>query len=150
MNINYSSSTADGTFQVTLYEQSNIIEFVYGAMKVNGTTSTGSTSKIAAIGFSNTTGANNEFSVNQSTYATTFGATPITSTNSATGNIAGLNSAANGSRRVFTFIPTVAYKSQFISMSTGSSTWCAGETRTVSVTVKNIGTATWTTRGPNR
>ena len=41
------------------------------------------------------------------------------------------------------------YKSQFISMSTGSSTWCAGETRTVSVTVKNIGTGTWISTGPN-
>ena len=50
------------------------------------------------------------------------GAAPITNTNSATGNIGGLNSAANGPRRGFTFIPTVAYKSQFISMSTGSST----------------------------
>ncbi len=36
------------------------------------------------------------------------------------------------------------YKSQFLSMSTGSLTWCAGETRDVTVTVKNIGTATWT------
>ena len=68
MQINYSSGSADGTFQVRLYEQSNIIEFVYGAMKVNGTTT--ASSRVAAIGFSNTTGVNNNFSVNQSTYGT--------------------------------------------------------------------------------
>ncbi|MEP7144573.1 MAG: hypothetical protein ABI707_16955, partial [Ferruginibacter sp.] len=145
MKINYNSSTVDGTFQARLYEQTNIIEFVYGGMKVNGLTS--ANSRIAAIGFSNTTGVNNEFSVNQSTYATTTSAAPITNTNSATGNIAGLNSAANGSRRVFTFKPTVAYKSQFISMSTGSAAWCVGEQRNVTVTVKNIGTASWTNAG---
>lgn len=40
-----------------------------------------------------------------------------------------------------------AYQAQFISMSTGSSTWCAGETRKVSVTVKNVGTAAWADGG---
>jgi hypothetical protein len=35
------------------------------------------------------------------------------------------------------------YKSQFISMNTGASTWCPGETRNVTVTIKNIGTAPW-------
>jgi HYR domain len=146
MEINYSSTTVDGTFQVRLYEQSNIIEFVYGSMKVGGITTTAS--RTVAIGFSNTTGNNNEFSVNQSNYTTTTGTTPITNTNSATGSITGLNSSANGSRRVFTFIPTLSYKSQFISMSTGSSTWCVGETRNVTVTIKNIGTAVWTTSSP--
>ncbi len=43
---------------------------------------------------------------------------------------------------------TPAYRASFISMSTGSSNWCAGETRTVSVTVQNTGTATWTNSGP--
>ncbi len=42
-----------------------------------------------------------------------------------------------------------SYKSQFISANTGSATWCAGETRTVSVTVKNVGTATWTDASPD-
>ncbi|UAY52835.1 hypothetical protein [Ferruginibacter albus] len=40
------------------------------------------------------------------------------------------------------------YKSQFISMDAGSSAWCQGETRTVSITVKNNGTLTWTTGWP--
>ena len=139
MNIKYSSTTVDGTFQARLYEQTNTIEFVYGAMKV------GTASAPVNIGFYNTTGTNNEFSVNESSpYATTTAATPVTNANSSTGNITGLNSSANGSRRAFMFTPTLAYKSQFIFMNTGSTTWCAGETRNVTVTIKNIGTATWT------
>ncbi len=39
---------------------------------------------------------------------------------------------------------TLTYKSQFISANLGSNNWCAGETRNVTVTIKNIGTATWT------
>ena len=31
----------------------------------------------------------------------------------------------------------------------GPANWCAGETRTVSVTVKNIGTTTWIATGAN-
>src|SRR4029079_2005081 len=45
--------------------------------------------------------------------------------------------------------PAVAYQAQFISMNTGAATWCAGETRNVTVTVKNIGTATWTNAAPD-
>lgn len=41
------------------------------------------------------------------------------------------------------------YKAQFISANFGSANWCAGETRTVSVTVQNTGTATWTNSGPD-
>jgi hypothetical protein len=43
-----------------------------------------------------------------------------------------------------------AYRSSFVSMNTGSTTWCAGETRTVSVTVRNNGTATWSNSFPVR
>lgn len=41
------------------------------------------------------------------------------------------------------------YKAQFISASFGSATWCAGETRTISVTVKNVGSSAWTNSGPD-
>jgi len=37
------------------------------------------------------------------------------------------------------------YLSKFISMDIGGTTWCAGETREVSVTIKNIGSNTWNT-----
>ncbi|WP_168171904.1 PKD-like domain-containing protein [Algoriphagus sp. A40] len=46
-------------------------------------------------------------------------------------------------------VPNVAYKSRFISADFGSSTWCAGETRDVTVTIQNIGSATWTNSGPD-
>lgn len=46
-------------------------------------------------------------------------------------------------------LPSTAYKSLWVSMNTGSSNWCVGETRTVSVTVKNNGTATWTNAAPD-
>jgi len=104
MGVNYSGSGADATFQVRLYEQSNIVEYVYGAMKV-GSVGGVANSKIAAIGISNDAGANNEFSVDQATYATTIGAVPITANNTVAGTLTGLNSAADGSRRVFTFTP---------------------------------------------
>ncbi len=65
-------------------------------------------------------------------------------TNSSTDRVGG--SGANGLVQI-TFIPQ--YQAQFISMSTGSATWCAGETRTISVTVKNVGSATWTNVGPD-
>jgi len=41
------------------------------------------------------------------------------------------------------------YLSQFSAMNTGSSNWCAGETRTVTVTVKNNGSVTWTNSWPD-
>ena len=55
----------------------------------------------------------------------------------------------NGARGqiIISWIP--AYLAQFISMNTGSSSWCAGETRTITVTVKNIGQATWTDMNPD-
>lgn len=40
-------------------------------------------------------------------------------------------------------VATIPYASQFISMSTGAATWCAGETRNVTVTVKNVGSSAW-------
>ena len=141
MGINYNSSTSNGTYQARLYE-SGIIEYVYGNMSVGGT-ATGSNT--ALIGFSSNTTINNLISVNQSTYASSTSATTIKNTNSS-GTIAGLNSTANGSRRNFTFIPN-GYKSQFVSMSYGPGTWCAGEARNVTVIVKNVGTDSWSDVG---
>ncbi|HML57818.1 MAG TPA: immunoglobulin domain-containing protein, partial [Ferruginibacter sp.] len=40
------------------------------------------------------------------------------------------------------------YVAEFISMNYGSSPWCQGETRDVSVTVKNVGSATWNSAEP--
>lgn len=51
----------------------------------------------------------------------------------------------NGGSGIVIITYTPAYKAEFISMDIGSPQWCAGETRTVSVTVKNVGQATWNT-----
>ncbi|KFF07609.1 beta strand repeat-containing protein, partial [Flavobacterium reichenbachii] len=48
-----------------------------------------------------------------------------------------------GAGRVQFTYTTGAYKSRIISANTGSVTWCAGETRTVTVDIQNVGTATW-------
>ncbi|PKP00755.1 MAG: hypothetical protein CVU11_17030, partial [Bacteroidetes bacterium HGW-Bacteroidetes-6] len=61
---------------------------------------------------------------------------------SSSGTRTGGNGAAG---QVVISIPD--YQAQFISMDIGSTTWCAGETRIVTVTVKNVGQATWTNSG---
>ncbi|MFN8249958.1 MAG: PKD-like domain-containing protein [Ferruginibacter sp.] len=43
----------------------------------------------------------------------------------------------------------LTYKSQILSINTGAGPWCPGETRNVTVTIKNIGTATWTDANPD-
>jgi hypothetical protein len=45
-------------------------------------------------------------------------------------------------------VAQIAYASQFISMSTGSTSWCKSDVRNVTVTVKNVGSATWTSTAP--
>ncbi len=40
-------------------------------------------------------------------------------------------------------VTQLAYASQLVSMSLGSTTWCAGETRNVTVQIKNVGSAAW-------
>src|SRR6478735_3121654 len=53
------------------------------------------------------------------------------------------NGGNGGNGQVKITYTQLTYKSQLVSMSLGSTTWCAGETRNVSIQIKNIGTATW-------
>jgi hypothetical protein len=53
----------------------------------------------------------------------------------------------NGQVRI-TYTPQ-PYLSQIISADFGSATWCPGETRDVTVTIRNVGTATWTNSSPD-
>lgn len=47
-----------------------------------------------------------------------------------------------------TYTP-LTYKSQLVGLiNYGSSNWCTGDTRTISVEIKNVGTATWNDGGP--
>jgi len=61
------------------------------------------------------------------------------------------SSGGNGARGqvIITWPDTPNYRAEFISMDFGSNNWCAGETRTVSVVVKNTGLATWTDVSPD-
>ena len=55
--------------------------------------------------------------------------------------------AGAAGRIIITWTP--GYLAQINSMNFGSTTWCAGETRTVTVNITNIGQATWTDATPD-
>ncbi|NBL64460.1 T9SS type A sorting domain-containing protein [Flavobacterium sp. NST-5] len=61
----------------------------------------------------------------------------------------GTRYGGTGGNGLIRIVAAPAYRSEFISMDLGIPSWCAGETRTVSVTVKNIGTNTWTNTSPD-
>jgi hypothetical protein len=100
MNINAGSSSADGTFQLRLYEGTNRIEFVYGAMSVASTF--GLTPPGARIGFSNGT-TDIRTVVTPTTYQTPSSIAAANINNYGVGNITDLNSAADGSRVSYVF-----------------------------------------------
>ena len=138
MRINFTSTTNNATFQARLYEGTNIIEYVYGAMAVGSTSNGGgsnSDARNAIIGFCHTNTTNNLISVNQGTYATSLNSSPIVNVNSSTGNIAGLNSSVDGSRRSFTFTPPTVTAGTI-----SGSPFCAGVAVTVPFT--SVGTFT--------
>ncbi len=108
-NINQSSfsTTADGVFHLRMYEGTGRIEYVYGKMQIG----TSSTLVTASIGFTAGT-TNNSFIALKD--LTTLSTTGLTSEEVATrslvntavpGSITALNSTADGSRRIFSFLP---------------------------------------------
>ncbi len=105
MKINFSgyatALTGDGTYQALFYETTGKVEFIYGKMSVATAFSTG-----PVVGISAGTSANQTAAVTTSTNAKTDGTAWINNTYSV-GDIANLNSAADGSRRVYTFTPSV-------------------------------------------
>ena len=102
MELNYSSSTGDGTYQVRLYETTGVVEFVYGSMNI---VSTFFTSPI--IGFSNGSTAGNIASINSSTNTVVTNGTSFSGNSYPVGPITNLNSTADGSRRIYRFTPPV-------------------------------------------
>ena len=101
IEMNYNSSSADGTFQVRLYETTGVIEYVYGAMNVVAVYGTG-----PYIGFSSGSTAGTIASITSSTNTVTTNGTSYVANTYAIGAI-DLNSAANGARRVYKFTPTI-------------------------------------------
>lgn len=105
MEVNYSSSTADATFQLLLKETSGEIEFIYGSMNIGS----GSSIVSASIGFTN---GNTD---NSLIYITSLNTPAVGRTASGVQNglvssntpgpINGLHSTSDGNRRVFVFTP---------------------------------------------
>lgn len=99
------SNTADGTFQLRLYETTGKMEFVYGSMNIGS----GSPVVSASIGFTIGNSINNLLSV-KSISSPILTAVPGSVNNSLVnsstpGQIEGLNSASNGQRIVYSFTP---------------------------------------------
>lgn len=107
MSIPNTSTTADATFQVRLYEAGSTIEYVYGNMVSNVASITAIKTGFATSGTAGAA-ATVDFTTTPSTpiYNTTT-ATGIGNTVSAVGPIAPLHSTSNGSRRIFKFDPPV-------------------------------------------
>ena len=92
----------DGTYQVRLYETSGIIEYVYGSMYRNASTTTS-----AAIysGFSVGSVVNTTASITTSTNTVSNGATFNVNSYTNSANIPNLHSTVDGSRRMYRFTP---------------------------------------------
>lgn len=105
MEITASSSTANGTFQLRLYETTGKFEFVYGSMNIGA----GSGTVTASIGFKTLQANNNVLSVTNITspaVTTTAASVNNNLVNSSTvGPIAGLNSSIDGNRVIYSFTP---------------------------------------------
>ncbi|MBL7753584.1 MAG: fibronectin type III domain-containing protein, partial [Chitinophagaceae bacterium] len=99
MSINNSSTNADATFQVRLYETTNVVELMYGAMSI---TSGGPYTTVRA-GFSTNSSANTFQTVNLITHVTS--ALAGTDNTFSTGVMTTLNSVANGNRRYYRYVP---------------------------------------------
>ncbi len=100
---NSSSSTQLSTFQIRLYETSGIFEYVYGRMQI----ATGSSTVTASIGMTNSNANNGLIYLNSisapSVLRTTAGVVNNLVNSAVTGNIANLNSVADGTRIKYTF-----------------------------------------------
>ena len=104
MKMNYSSyataTAGNGTYQVLIYETTGIVDLKYGAMSVATTFGTG-----PVIGFSAGTTAGTIGSITSSTNAVTTNGTAWINNTYTAGAITNLNSAADGSRQVYSFVP---------------------------------------------
>lgn len=67
---------------------------------------------------------------------------PLTVRFTSDGSVTGTGFALN-----ISCVSPPSYTATYTAMNTGSATWCAGETRTVSVTITNSGTQPWTDGG---
>jgi hypothetical protein len=95
------AATGTGTFQVRLYETTGTIEYVYGAMTTNA-----GVPSVYNVGFSVNTTVNNLVTVNTTAHTASTSATVTNNNYTASSTISSLNSASNGTRRLYRFSQT--------------------------------------------
>ena len=103
------AGTADLTYEVRLYETSGIIEFVYGSMTMGATGASDANSNSPQIGFSSGTiiGTSGSVTAPQDGLTEPSFVIPASSNSYTAGPITVLSSSAEGTRRVFHFLPTI-------------------------------------------
>ena len=125
MQVFYTGTAGAGSskWQMRLYESTGVIEYVYGAMSATDITAT---NRSPSIGFYTAAATNSFASVayatNTSSVTSPYAANPAVA---ATGAIANLNSASDGSRRIYKFtppVPAAATALNFTSVSAGAMT----------------------------
>lgn len=124
------NSNINMSFQVWLYETSNIIEFNYTS---NNNNPVGAS---ASIGIFDHNGKH--LALNNA------GASPTAENGPLATNI----NSKPSNNRLYTFTPP-QYNAQFNHSNLGTQIWCAGETRNISVSVTNTGTQAWTNSSPD-
>ncbi len=101
-------ATADGTSQIRLYETSNNIELVYGSMGRNSSTGFLGGMDPQYIGFSTNSTNNTYATITNSTNAVATSGGITSNQNTLGAVMPNLNSAADGSRRIYSFAPQTA------------------------------------------
>ncbi|MNJ84228.1 hypothetical protein D3C87_16760 [compost metagenome] len=105
MNLMWDTYTNDGTYQVRFYESTGVVEYVYGAMYCNTISETAD--ETPEVGFSWGGAANQSLSIDITTSAIDLSGTITQNVVAPGANIPNLNSAAEGSRRIYRFTPPV-------------------------------------------
>ncbi|MGA9995206.1 MAG: DUF4214 domain-containing protein [Pyrinomonadaceae bacterium] len=100
-------ATADGTYQVRLYESTGVVEFVYGAMNRNSSTGFGGGMDPQWVGFSTNSTDNTYATVTTATNTANTTGAPVSNQPPLSTPIANLNTPVDGSRRTYSFTPTV-------------------------------------------
>lgn len=100
-------ATADGTYQIRMYESTGVIELVYGSMNRNSSTGFGGGMDPQFIGIASSNVSNTWATIVSTTDVVTTTGTPTSNQPSLSSVIGSLNSGADGSRKVYTFTPPV-------------------------------------------
>ena len=135
--LQHNSANDRVSFQIRLYETTNIIEIIYTVLASNTTT------RASQIGLRGSAAVNdfNNYMGSVANWATLPNGTANNSVvNWGSNNNATRSRPSNG--RIFRWTPP-AYRATWVSINHGSNEWCVGETRNVEVTLTNTGNLPW-------